>query len=166
MSSEFDFSSLEEICIPVTVPDGVKYVLCEADGDTVVAFNNARAASAKIKDGAVVGVSGPGHVEPLLVSRCLFPADAGDSTKPVKTRPDPHNSRKSISNHVSESLVRSWPGKVQTKLYEKAKEISEIDQDTTLEALTVERNRIDKLIEKMEVNAAKNEPTSTETGLD
>jgi len=106
-----DFGSLEAIEIPIEL-SGQKYVLCEADGNAGCAYRNALLKSADITGKGEVGkVRDLANVEPLLVSMTLFQVMPDNSRKPV-----------------SEATIRSWPARIVTKLYDKAKEISELDE--------------------------------------
>ena len=138
MSDEFDFSGITRIEIPVTGPNGKKYILKEADGAAAVKYRNA------VMDGITLGegtgdritakkITGQASVEPLLVSLCLFDAE---HDKPV---------------HIS--VVQGWPYRVQKKLYDKVKEISELDEE--------DPNRKDKVEEQ-----TGNESTGSQDGSD
>ena len=146
-----DFSSHEIIRIPVVGPDKKSYILCEGSGDTVAKYNNARARCAKYKDGGLAGVEGAGDLEMLLVSMCLW-NDKGDGT------PDPQKP-------VAYSVLRSWPGSVIHRLFDEAKRITEIDADDDLASLKKQRSELDEKIRQIEEDAAKNEPSPSETGL-
>lgn len=108
MSSEFDFDSLETIEIPVKFK-GNEYVLREATSGAAKEFSNARISRVKMSGtGEATSYGSLGDLEPLLVSLCLFEA----SGKPVTIK-----------------FVELMPYKVQKALYNKAKEISGMDDD-------------------------------------
>lgn len=148
---DFDFGSLEIIEIPVVGPNKKKYKLREASGDAVARFNNERTRCMKFQDGGVSGVSGQGQLEMFLVASCLFNVD--EDEEPIPTKP------------ITMNELRPWPGKVVTRLFNKAKEISEIDLDVDLVSLRKQYKELGERIAKMEEDEAKNEPSSTETGL-
>ncbi len=113
MTDSFDFNDLTLIEIPVSV-DGKDFILREADGDTAKKYQNALLGSFTLgPEGKPSKIAGLANVEPMLVSLCLFPVDANGNTS---------------KQHVQESVVGKWPSRVVKKLYEKAKEISEIDK--------------------------------------
>lgn len=103
----FDFSNIVIQEIPVQGPDGKEYILREATGAAAKKFNNARTGGIELKDGKPAGLHDVGDLEPLLVSLCLF-GEPG-------ARP------------VTQKFVESWPARVVTKLYDKAREISMLD---------------------------------------
>ena len=94
---------------------GIDYLLREASGEAAVKFSNAKLKNLVLNDGKVTKVSGMADIQPLLVSLCL--------TEKLSGKP------------VSEATIKSWPSRIQTALFDKAKEISEIDQDATKEGL-------------------------------
>jgi len=151
MTEVLDFSNHQIIDILVKGPNGKDYVLCQANGDTVAKFNSARARCARYQDGGMSGVEGLGDLEPMLVSMCMF-EDKGDGT------PDPQKP-------IKGTLLRAWPGPVMKTLFNKAKEISEIDLDNDLASLRKQRDALDKQIRQIEGDQAKNVLKSSETGL-
>ena len=147
---EFDFGSLEIIEIPVVGPNGKKYILREASGEAAARFNSMRGKCAKYADGGVSEVSGVGHIPLFLLSLCLL------NTKEDETA--------NLHSPIVLSVVQGWPERVVKKLYAKALEISEIDQDDDLDSLKEQYEELGKKIAKMEEDAAKNELKSTEIG--
>jgi hypothetical protein len=149
MFENFDFGSLQLIEVPITGPDRKKYMLREASGDAVAKFNNARARCVRFQNGGMSAVDGQGDLEPLLVSYCLFEVyDTGEvATKSVPV-----------------AMVRNWPERVIRRIYDKAREISEIDQDGSLEDLKKQRDKLNEQIAKMEEDASKNEQEPSATG--
>lgn len=106
--SEFDFSDLSVIEIPVSI-DGKQYFLREADGEAEAKFRNALMEGVEIgPEGKPVRVRGSADAEPLLVHLCLW-----DKAYPEGRR-------------VPLDRVKAWPSRVVRKLFNKAKEISEI----------------------------------------
>ena len=123
------FEDLARIEVPVTV-GSQQYVLREANGDTACKFQNARVARYEYNDeGKLVRLRDTADLEPFLVSLCLFMQDG--------------------VTPVSEVTIRSWPGKIQGKLYDRAKEISGLDETEDLATLEKQlanlQNRIDKM---------------------
>ncbi len=147
--SKFDFGSLKVISIPVVDPSGKNLILQEASGDTVKRFNDERTRCLKFQDGGVSSVVGQGNLEMFLVSLCLFETDEDGKLIPEK--------------YIPISTLQKWPGRVVTALFNKAKEISEIDP-SDLATLQKEYEALGKRIAKMQEDMAKNEPNNTEIG--
>ena len=147
---KFDFGSHKNIEISVVGPDGKSYILREAFGDAVAQFNNARGRCMRFEDGGVSSVDGQGNLELYLVSLCLFN---------VKEDGSPN-----LESNVSRGVLGRWPARVIKPLFDKSKEISEIDMDDNLESLRKQYKELGERIRKMEEDAAKNEPNSTEIG--
>jgi hypothetical protein len=106
-----DFSGLEPIEIPVTIGD-TNYILMEASGDSSAKFRNMMLNNTELVDGKPTKVTNYANVESYLVFLCLRYADGDKKDKQV-----PHE------------VVKRWPARVVKKLYETAKEISELDED-------------------------------------
>lgn len=149
MNDEFDYDSLEVIDVPVKY-GGKKYVLREASGDTGRKFNDARTKCMHFQDGGVSGVEGVGGLPIYLLSMCLFETDEDGVVQPKR--------------HVTQEALKSWPERVIQPLFMKAREIGELDQDS-LESLRKQYKELGERIAKMEEDAVKNEPKSTETGF-
>lgn len=105
-----DFDSLVPAEEPVKFR-GKQYVLREADADAVRRYRNAIFKCTRTGDnGRISAGEGLADTEPLLVSLCLFEVtDKGE--KPV-----------------SLPTVLSWPGHVVKAIFEKAKEISRLNE--------------------------------------
>ena len=107
----FDLTPIEvEYTIGTTV-----YILREASGEAAVKFSNAKLKNLVMDDGKVTKVAGMASIQPFLVSLCL--------------------TEKATGKAVLEETIKSWPSRIQSALFDKAKEISEIDQDATKEGL-------------------------------
>lgn len=126
--ADFDFDSIETIEIPVKYKS-VDYVLREATSGAAKEFANARISRVKMSStGEATSYGSLGDLEPLLVSLCLFEL----SGKPVTVK-----------------FVEAMPYKVQKALYEKAKEISGMDDnDPMVDALNLALSRDDAPITK------------------
>ena len=136
---EIDYGDLSLIQIPVRIGGGA-YVLQEADEAAAVAYQNAATKAARFnEDGNLTGVDGAADVEPLLVSRCLFdrsPAGGVGSPVPLDT-------------------IKKWPARIVSKLFEKAKEISQLDTAETVEKLEKQIARSQARLVKLKAEAAK-----------
>lgn len=150
MTTEMDFADLSLIEIPVTVGDK-KYILREASEDSACKYRNAMLRCTKLgPEGKPASVHGIADVEPLLVSMCLFEAlPDGSGFKNSCTRVE---------------TVRSWPSRIVKQLFEKTKEISDLDEeDEDKESLEKQKKEVEEKLAKLEEdNAAKNMPESTE----
>lgn len=128
------FDDITPIEVPVSI-GGESYVLREASGEASCRYNNARSNCTKFVSGEFAGVSGPiADAEPRLVADCLF--------KISRTADG-----KAIYSKVEEKTVRSWPARVQRALFQRAKEISRLDEtdEETAEKL---RERLAKIEEE------------------
>lgn len=136
----FDDISLVEV--PVTIA-GEEYLLVEATEATVCKFRNATFACTQYTDGKVSSMKGLANVEPLLVSLCLI---WKETRIPVKLK-----------------TIESWPNRVVTSLFERAKKISGLNEDESLEKLIEQRDELNEEIEKFKTaeEAAKNLPETT-----
>ena len=107
-TTEMTFDEIELISIPVRI-GGEDFVLREATAEAAGKYHDAIIKSTRMSDGKITGSDGLGGVEPLLVSLCLF--------------------RKKGKEEEAVSLieVRRWPTRVVKPLFERVKEISELD---------------------------------------
>lgn len=129
---------------PVEIPfkwKEVNYVLREASGDAAVRYRNMILKSARLGQGGTpTSVDGMVDCEPFLISRCLFEVCDKGMTVPVP-----------------EKTIRSWPNRVQKRLFEKVLEISDLDVDDTEESLQADRDRIDQRLQ--EIRSKNGKPT-------
>jgi len=152
---EFDLAGIQ---IPVTInkKDGTKKecMLREALEDAAVKYQNARSASIVYgDDGNVSRIKNPANIEPLLVSLCLFEIVRGKDDSVINERP------------IQETEVRTWPSRVVSKLHEKAREISNLGNETidSLRKQKVEIERQIEALEKEEETAKNLENDTTDT---
>lgn len=124
MSTDLEHSvtSEEEICDslaviekPVKLTDPKtkvqkEYILREADGEATTKYNDARVACSVFgPNGKVIGLKNVGSLEPLLVSLCLFDSDG---------------------KNVPIATVKKWPGRLQKRLYNEAKRMSCLEEES------------------------------------
>jgi len=129
MKEPMVFEDLALIEVPVTI-GGQQYVLREANGDAACKFQNARVARYEYNDeGKLVKLRDMADLEPILVSLCLF--------------------KQEDMSPVPEAVIRSWPGKIQGKLYDRAKEISGLDETEDLATMEKQLVNLQKRIDKM-----------------
>ena len=107
-TTEMKFDEVELIAVPVRIGQE-DLVLREATAEAAGKYHDAIIKSTRMADGKITGSDGLGGVEPLLVSLCLF--------------------RKTGKEEVAVPLaeVRRWPARVVKQLFERVKEISELD---------------------------------------
>lgn len=134
-----------------------KFVLCEASEAAAVRYENQATKAARMSDGKVVGVDGIADTEPLLVHLCLFFATADGAQVQLDHQGRPKN--------VPLERVKSWPSRVVKALFEKARELSDLDRDTEdslKEQLARLQKRLAKIQGKKEADEgdAGNDPTS------
>ena len=111
-----DFDLGEPVVIPVNIKDkdGVlrSYELREANGDSACRWKNAILQRTNLgPNGKPSSFGAIADTEPIVISLCLFDKDG---------------------KNVPVGVIRQWPAKVQRALFEKAKEISELDEDEEL----------------------------------
>lgn len=135
----YDLTPREET---VTI-GGNYYILREADGNASTRYSNARLKYTEVRGDKVVAIEGMADTEPLLVSLCLFTQEG----KPVP-----------------EVVIRKWPSRVQSALFDRAKRISNIDQPMDLNALRNARDVIDRRIKELEEDSLGNSPSGTTDG--
>ena len=149
---EFDTT---EIVIPVKVKDkkGVvrDYILREASGDAACAWKNIVLSRVKMGEkGKPERLERIADAEPKLVSLCLFDVETGQN--------------------VPETIIRSWPYRIQKSLFQKCQEISDLDEEEAtednLEALMNQRGELDRKIHDLQEGntPAKNELEGTTVG--
>jgi len=105
--SEIRFDDITPIEEKVFV-GGEEYILRETSGEAAVKYDNARLDGYEYHDGKLVKVHNLANLDPLLVHLCLFTKD-------------------SVTN-VPEEKIRSWPGRVQKVLCQRAREISGMNE--------------------------------------
>lgn len=156
--TELDFSSLEPIALPVTLPGRKKgdpprkCVLREASEEIAAKFNSAVTRAVRMADGKMIGMDGIGEAEAILVQGCLFEVVPGPSgTGPETERP------------FVIGEVRALPHRIVRPLFERAKDISQLGGgDDTEDSLTKE---IAKLQTKLDgIRAAKVDSDSAGSG--
>jgi len=129
MSEELlDFStSRKEVTVHI---DKQPFILVEASGEAVVFYRNFILERTTLKDGSASKLRGIADAEPEILSRCLFKVD-GDERK-----------------NVSVGTIKSWPNRIQKALFDRLKDISDLDVDEeTVEDL---EKKLEKLRQKEE----------------
>jgi hypothetical protein len=110
------FEDITPIEVPVTY--GAKsYILKEAGEGAACRFRDAVLRAHRLKDGKLTGMEGIPHVEPLLVSMCLY---------------ERVNGAKGQQSHdvlVSLATINTWKPQFVSKLFKRAKEISGLNED-------------------------------------
>lgn len=117
------------------VIDDEKYALIEASGQTGVDYQNASLAAFTYgESGKAKSINGLASLQILLVGSCLY-----------KINPD---TGLTVKNPVGEKFAKEeLPARVLKQLFEKAKEISHLDEEDTVESL---QKQIDKLQERID----------------
>lgn len=112
-----------------------RYLLRQADEGGCTQYRNAGIACARLdsETGKPDRIEGLAALQPLLVSLCL------------------HEEIKGQWQRVSITVVKTWPGPVVKKIFERAKEISDLaEAPVSLEALKTQRDKLNEQIAKME----------------
>lgn len=149
LSEPMDFTGpdLEPIVIPVMIlrknpEDGkyrsVQHVLKEASEDASVKWRNAAMRHARYEDGQIKTVGNVADCEPVLVSYCLFEVLPDGTHKPVP-----------------EKEVRDLPSRIVTKLFDRARKISGLDDDDTEESLVKRIEKDTKALEALRKRSGK-----------
>jgi len=108
----FDFSDLTIKEVPVVFPDGKHYTLREANGKAATDHRNAIMASTIFgPDGKVVGIKSLASVEAAFIAACLWDDKERNPTA---------------------AYIQTWPARVQKQLYEKAKDLSDMNEGTSV----------------------------------
>lgn len=141
------FDDIEAISIPVTIA-GRSLFLREASGGTVVKYRSALLKGMTLgADGKPSQVPNAADAEPVLVAGCLVD-DKGVS--------------------VGETFVRNLPNKRMKVLFDRAKEISDVDEEVTIESLEKQIQKLQNQIIDIRDKETKlgNLPENTEDGSD
>lgn len=160
---ELVYEDLEPIRIPFRVKKH-RYILVEASEDAARKYRNAGARSARMADGKVIGVDGIADVQSLLVSLCVFiPDDHGRVRLYKDDIPDQRF-------RVELDTVRGWSAKTVKDLFNRIKEISDLNEDDTEETLAKRIEEDTKRLNELRIGKAstreegrKNSETGTET---
>jgi hypothetical protein len=129
VKDEFDYSEYDVIKteIPVKFKDK-HYVLREASGKAARIYRNASLACIVLgPEGKPSMIRNLANVEPLLVSLCLW------------EKPNPEAS---AVKPVTQDFVETMPSKLQKRLYAKAKEISDLDEEPDTKTQLIEAMKL------------------------
>ena len=142
---------LEPISIPF-IFKSKNYVLREASEDAAVKYRNAVQRSLRTnQEGNVVGIDGMADAEPLLVSLCVFEVNPAGSKAP--------------EGPVSLSWVRSLPSRFAKRLFAKARDISELSEDTE-ETLEKQINLLQRRLARLREGKATTTEGNAKNALD
>ena len=115
-----------------------KYILHEASEAAAVEFNRARMSGVEIfhpgdgEERTVKSLQGAADVEPLLVSHCVFMVNPDGSEAPVSLQ-----------------TIKTWPSRIVRNLFQRAKEMSGLDEAETMQGLQDQLYRLQGKIEKL-----------------
>lgn len=142
---DFGFDDLVPVEIKFKIGK-TPYILREADGGAATVWRDVAIKAATMVDGKVVALSGLAEGEPVLISKCLYyPGPDGNLQLTKDEVPDPRFL-------VPVYKVKSFPAKVQKKLFEKIKVISDLDEKVTKESLeksiAESQKKLDALVKK------------------
>lgn len=138
--------------VPVTYQERT-YVLVEATGEVAAKYQNAIFRSSRLDDGKLIGMDGLADASLILVSGCLFPVKDG-----VR------------GPNVTLPTIKSWPNRIVKKLFETARDISDLADQDTVEGLEKQitnlQKRLNTLREKNktpeEISAGKEQSAGTD----
>ena len=154
-----DSSSLDLIKIPVKFK-GKKYLLIEALADAVAKWKNAQIAGATLRqddrDEKTVSMGNMADSEILLVGQCLFltNTEGGPILQP--------NGDLQLNARVGASVVKTWPSRVVSQLYDKVMDISGLTGRETVESLDRKIADLQKRRDRLAETAAKDNGIKSE----
>ncbi len=144
---EIDLTSLVPIRKVVTI-NGIKYLLCEADGEAVRMYKNLSMRAARYnEEGKLQSIEGLADVETQLVGDCLFTM----------------NSNREPDKKVGLAFAKKMGNRILKPMFEFVKKVSEIDEEQeTIEFLEKRIESDTKKIKKLrEENSLKNGQSHT-----
>lgn len=148
---EFDFSGLEEVKIPITAPDGRKFILREVFGDGYDAWQNAITDARQYNaDGKMSGFKNLAETDNVLIAKSL-----------VEILPD------GTMQAVGPEVPSNWPQKMRAKVLAKLREVSELDEIDTEEELIKQIEKLQARLAKVragKADQAKNVQSNSEDG--
>jgi len=146
---EFDFDDLALIEVPVKIA-GKEYLLREASGEDARIYNNARMQGVQMEGEKILSLpEDSAGIPSLLVSRCLWETKDGKATV-----------------RVALNKVRGFPSRIIGPLFEKAKEISGLEDDTE-ETISKQMSELRKRLERIrEQEKVKNVLQGTDDGCE
>lgn len=112
--SVINFDSLAPQSFPVTL-EGRTYTLWEASADAGVKYRDGIAKRVRIKDGKPSGLEGHADLEAPLIAACLKDPDG---------------------KLVPEATIKAWPHRVQRAIFNKLKEMSQLEEDPSKNSLS------------------------------
>lgn len=131
MSMQFELT--EQQC-----PVGIKnlkgelerYLLVEADGIAGTEYRNAASNSIKFNaQGKPSGTTDIATAQLVLVAKCLWRLLPDNEDGTLKKWIDPEDSSVWFKSPVNIELVRSWPDRVSQALFDKARELSGMEDE-------------------------------------
>lgn len=117
VENEFDLDQIRLVITLKQKGEPKKYALYEASGDAATKFRNDLIKDATFVDGKLSKVGKAANAEPLLVSLCLFEIIQ-------------NNNGDEVERPVPEAVVKKWPARVQKALFDRIKEISDLDEQS------------------------------------
>lgn len=156
-----DLGSTEIIERPIRV-NGKDYVIREADGDTASQFRGQQMSHLKISEGKAAGIlPGLSGSELFLASKCLFEVI-------------PANDKGVTRRAVPLAVLKLWPDRITSRIFDIAQEISELKQVETIDSLRKKIAEYQKDLDKMladrdagkDEDPAKNEQEKTADGTE
>lgn len=114
---EIVYEDLAPIEVPIRIGKD-RYILREATADAARKWRNSIMSSTTVVDGKVTAVGNLADSEAYLLSMCLYPV-----------RPDTHGTVSNKPVHIS--TILSWPNRIVRPLFERAKVISGLEEETS-----------------------------------
>lgn len=139
--------------------DGKNYLLKEATAADAKTYRSSAMKSFRFgEEGNPESIVGEGlaEAEVLLVSMCLYEKVVNEASGETNL------------SKVGKAKISSWPSRVVKALFDKAKEISDMDEDSDIDGLIKQRDKLDKQIKKLQEKeeTRKNSQGTTTDGSD
>lgn len=131
-----EFETLDLISIPLRIGK-TWYILQEATEEAAIAYENAKIQGGSLVGGKVIFNDLAG-IEPLLVSMCLIQNTSNDPKKPLP------------GGFVQLDELKKWPAKVVKPIFNRIKEMSELDPMPSKDVLEKRLARVSKQLEMID----------------
>ncbi len=135
--------TFRKVFVTIVTKDGTKehFIIREADGEIARQYRNKLQAAHKYVNGKLAAINGLGDLETFLVRECLFKANENRTFR--------EDDRGRLLRVTEDFVKFQVPAKALKKIFEKAKEISQLDEAVTAEQLektiTVMQERLNDL---------------------
>lgn len=150
---EFEDEELTEVQVKI---GSTRFILQEANGDIVIQHRNNVLSYTKLNsEGGIASFSGIASAEPILISKCLY------TTVPVdKDHPEGPVVKGGLAGLA---FVNNLRHRTMKQLFNRLKEISDMNDDESVEILKKQREELDKKITEMEASEERIKNSQSDT---